>query len=111
MGTLAVQTSGFAALPVQAPANWPAGVVWPGGQLPNGTKSSTVTDADLIQILTWSATYHVAQLQGPPVGQPTVVTAPQILVALVTNWYIGIKQAVQQFFTTPPVVPPQIGIN
>ncbi len=111
-GSISVTASGFAALPAQAPANWPTGVVWPGGQLPNGTKTaSNVTDADMISILTWSATYHVAQNQGPPVGSPTTVTTGQILVAFVNNWFTGIKQAVQQFFTTPPSVPPQIGLN
>lgn len=108
-GSITVTASGFAALPATAPANWPAGVTWPGGQLPNGSRAAlNVPDADMIALITWAAATQIAQ--GTPAA-PTTVTAGQILVAFVLNWFSGLKNAVAQYFTTLPVVPPPINLN
>ncbi len=105
-GQISVSASGFAALPATAPAGWPPGVVWPGGQLPNGTRTmQNIPDSDMIMLLTW-----VAVTQIPQATPPTSVTAGQILIALVGNWITGLKQAVQGLFTTPPTIPPPINL-
>lgn len=101
MGTLTVTAAAFAALPAAAPAGWPAGVTWPGGGNPNGTKSFTISDAHWVQLITW-----VAATQAVP---PTP-TAPQLLLAWLGVWTQGTINAVSQYFTTPPVVPPPIVI-
>ncbi len=102
MGTLSITASGFAALPVSAPANWPAGIVWPGSGSPNGTKAYTINDADWIALLTWTASSQAV---------PVNPTAPQILLVWVQLWINGTRSAVQQFFTTPPSVPPTITVT
>ena len=107
MGTLAIQASGFSVLPAQAPANWPAGITWPGAGSPNGTKSVTISDADWISLLTWTAATQFT----PNLVTPITPTAPAILLAWVQIWINGTINSVQRFFTTPPVVPPAIGIN
>lgn len=107
MGTFSVTASGFAALPAGAPANWPAGVVWPGGGNPNGSRSVTISDADWVKLLTWAAATYVAQNAGPN-NTPTVITAPQVLVTLPNSWFQGLKDAVQRYFTGTPSIPPPI---
>ena len=105
MGTLTITAASFSALPAQAPTNWPTGLTWPGAGSPNGTKSVTISDSDWIKLLTWTAASQIN-----PVVTPAP-TAPAILLAWVQVWINGTISAVQQFFTTPPVVPPAIGIN
>jgi len=105
MGTLTVTTAGFSALPASAPPGWPNGVGYPGG-VPNGTKSLTINDADMLAILSWVASTMTTNT--PPLN-PTLA---QILVQWVT---ITIDQitttAVQQYHVTPPVIPPPISIS
>ncbi len=110
MGTVTITASGFAALPATAPAGWPPGVAYPGAVVPNGSRSTTLTDADWIQVICWSAATFEAQNAGTN-GAPTVVGIGKILTDWIGNWFIGTKQAVQQYFTTPPSVPPPITMN
>ena len=107
MGTLTITASAFSALPAQAPANWPAGITWPGAGSPNGTKSVTISDAAWIELLTWTAASQFT----PNLVTPLTPTAPAILLAWIQIWINGTISAVQQFFTTPPVVPPGITIS
>jgi len=103
MGTVTITTAGFAATPASAPAQWPPGVVYPGAVAPNGTRVVNMSDADMVRILTWSAAARIPQYQGPPVGQPTVETMAQILVASVQHLLDGWNQAIINYFTTPAV--------
>lgn len=92
MGTVTITAAGFSATPAAAPANWPAGVAWPGAGSPNGSKAYTISDADWVRILTWAA---ATQSVGP------TPTLGQILLAWVAIWATGTIQAVQQHFTAP----------
>lgn len=103
MGTLTVTASGFAALPATAPANWPATVTYPAGGLPNGTKSYTISDADWETLLTWVASSQPS-VQGT-VQTPSTPTPAQLLLAWLSIWTVGTKNAVQQF-NTPVAAPP-----
>ncbi len=104
MGTFTISASGFSALPATAPAGWPANLVWPAGASPNGTKSWTVSDADWVDVVVWSANRNNATLfaNATPPGSPTI---GQILIDFAQIFVDGIKQAVVQFFTTPAVPP------
>jgi hypothetical protein len=104
-GTVTITGSGFANLPATAPSNWPASVTWPGGGSPNGTKTYTISDADWVFLLTWTAS------TSPQLQKPATPTAAQILLAWVQSWINGSITAVQQYHTTPPTVPPPITIQ
>ncbi len=105
MGTFTISASGFAALPATPPAGWPSNLVWPGGALPNGSKSWTVSDADWVDVVNWSANRNNAALfaNATPQGSPTV---GQILIDFAQIFVDGIKQAVVQFLTAAPSAPP-----
>ncbi len=112
MGAITITSSGFSALPVSAPSNWPADLVWPAGGAPNGSRQVTISDTDFISLLTWIATAENAALVAlsTATAAPYTITAGQVLVSWPNNWLRGTKIAVQQFQTTAPVVPPQITI-
>lgn len=98
MGTFTISASGFATLPAAAPPGWPAGLTWPGAVAPNGTKSWTVNDADWVNVVVWSANANLGSL-------PVAPTIGQILVAFAQIFVNGVKTAVVQQFTPPPVPP------
>ncbi len=106
-GTLTITASGFANTPVSAPAGWPAGITWPGGQAPNGTKTFTISDADWVALITWSASATIT----PNVTTPPTPTATQLLLNWVQIWANGTKTAVQQYFTQPAAPPAPITIQ
>jgi hypothetical protein len=67
-------------------------------------KAYNVTDAQLQQVLNWAQVAFATQLTTAP-------TNPQIMVAWLQGSLVnGTIQAVQQFNTTPPVVPTAISI-
>lgn len=78
-----------------------------GSSVVNGTKSYTVSDADITSLLAWAQSAFSQQLPLPP----ATPTNQQILLAWVQSWVNGTKMAVQQFQTPPAVVPPQITIS
>jgi len=110
MGTFTITASGFSNLPASAPAGWPAGLVWPGAVAPNGTKSWTVSDADWVNVVVWSANRNFVDLGGS-LTSPGTPTIGQIMLDFVTVFVSAIKDAVQHQFTTPPVVPPPINFT
>jgi len=104
--TVVITSAGFATWPATAPAGWPANLIWPptGSTSPNTARTLTISNADFINILTWTAASNLATLC--PTTPPCTVTGAQLL----SDWLqmsvvVGTKQAVQQFFT-PVVVPP-----
>lgn len=109
MGTLTITASGFGNLSATKPTNWPATVTYPANGNPNGTKAYTISDADWLSLLTWTADGQPS-LQGT-VQAPSTPTAPAILLAWLLIWINGTKDAVQRFNTTPPVVPPAITVT
>jgi hypothetical protein len=102
MGTVTVTAAGFTTLPVAAPSQWPAGVAWPGAVSPNGSKVYTISDADWLRIITWTAASQPGIGASPAIGQ--------IILAGFQVWVNGVVQAVTQFFTVPavPGTPPTI---
>jgi hypothetical protein len=106
MGTVTVTTSGFAALPSATPTNWPSYVTYPGAAALNGTRTVNINDADWVKLVTWIA---ASQFSGTPTT-PATPTAAQLLLAWPQNWLQGTIIAIQQYHTTPPVVPPPITI-
>lgn len=114
MGTLTITASGFSTLGASPPANWPsATATFPAGGNPNGTKTYTVSDADWLSLLTWVASSQFQPTAGSPgqPGPPATPTAAQILLAWLAIWINGTKNAVQQYNTTPPVVPAPITVT
>lgn len=109
MGTLIITAGGFSNLPATAPTGWPANVTWPGGASPNGAKTYTINDADWISLLTWTAASQTS-IQGT-VAAPSTPTPSQILLAWLLVWVNGTKNAVQQYFTSPPAPPSPITIQ
>ncbi|HEX4500631.1 MAG TPA: hypothetical protein VH187_05575 [Scandinavium sp.] len=109
MGTVTVTSSGFAALPSTAPTHWSANITWPAGGSINGTKSFTISDADIQQMMSWIAQTYNAVLVGnsPP---PVTVLAVQIFVAWFDGFMRTTTAGVQQQQTLPPQVPPPITI-
>jgi hypothetical protein len=104
-GTVSITSAGFAALPATAPPGWPSNLTWPPTGAINGTKSYTISDVDLQQMIAWIATQYNAQLIGnnqPPVSVPAV--------ALFLAWLNGFMQSttvnVQQFHTQVTTPPP-----
>lgn len=100
-GTLTCTAAGFANLGTVAPANWPNGVAFPASGNPNGSKVYTISDADWLSLLTWTASSQSAALAAAP-------TAQQILLAWIQVWANGTKGAIQQFNTIPAQVPAPI---
>ncbi len=74
------------------------------GLTSNPSKSYTVSDTDLQNVLNWAQVAFATQLSTAP-------TNPQILLAWVQNWVNGTKTAVQQFNTPAPTVPPPPNIS
>lgn len=108
MGTITISSSGFAALPATAPAGWPVGIVYPGAVAPNGARSATLTDAEMVMLVTWAAAELTTQGSS---SAPATVTVAQILVNWVGSFFNGTKGAVQRYFTQPAVPPAQINLN
>lgn len=106
-GTVTVTTAGFANLPATPPANWPAGVTYPGAVSTNGTHAYTISDADWVRLITWTA---ASQFHATPAG-PATPTALQILLAWVQIWWTGTQQSEAIFSTTPAVPPPPINVQ
>lgn len=108
MGTITVSAAGFSTLPAQAPASWPANVTWPGAVSPNGSKAYTISDADWVRIITWTAASQQS-LQGTT-QTPSTPVVGQIILAGFQVWVNGVISAVSQFFTVPaqPGSPPSI---
>lgn len=112
MGTMTITSAGFAALPAQAPKNWPANIVWPGGGNINGSKSYTISDADAQQILSWIAeTYNATLISGKTPPPPFTVAALQIYVAWLDGFMKSTTDSVQRQQATPATVPPPISIS
>jgi hypothetical protein len=112
MGTLQISAAGFANLPAQPPANWPANFTWPAGAPVNGNKTYTISDADWVLLMGWAANANNAQIAAAQSGQPPfAVTGIQVLLSLVQNWINGMMSATQHHYTTPPQVPPPISIS
>ncbi len=110
MGAITISSSGFGPLPVAAPAGWPVGVVWPGNGTvaPNGQRQATLTDAEMLQLFTWAAATQIPQ---GTATQPASTTIAAVLVAWVGTFFRGTIQAIQQYFTGAPSVPPPINLN
>lgn len=102
MGTITISSSGFAAMPATAPSNWPAGLVYPGAVAPNGSRSATLTDAEMLQLITWAAATKI--------NQPASPTVAQILSAWVGDLFASTRAAIQNWGTTQSA-PPQINLN
>lgn len=102
MGTITITSAGFAALPASAPANWPAGITYPGSIAPNGSRQAILTDAEMVQLVTWAAASF------SPNSTPTIT---QILVGWVGSFFQATKDSVQRYFTGPPTIPPPINLN
>jgi hypothetical protein len=113
MGTLAITSSGFAAMPGTAPPGWPANIVWPAGGSINGTKTFTISDADAQQMLAWIAWRYNAQLTGDalPTAPPVSISAIQIFLVWLNGWMDATTDATQHYHTPAPVVPPPISIS
>jgi hypothetical protein len=80
----------------------------------SGSKSYTVSDADVQSLLNWAAVAFANLIQSTfnPTGIPGFVpTSQQILLAWVQNWISMTKASVQIFNTPAPVSPPQISIT
>jgi hypothetical protein len=75
-----------------------------GSALVNGSKSYTISDADVQSLLDWATVNYASAL-------PLTPTDQQILLAWVQGWINATKVSVQQFKTPPAVVPPQISIT
>jgi len=109
MGTVAITSSAFGALPAAAPKNWPTNLVWPQGGSINGSKSFTISDTDVQQMMSWIAANYNSTLVGtatPPVTQPAVA----YFLAWLTGFMNATTDAVQRQQTTPAVAPPPISI-
>jgi hypothetical protein len=116
MGTLSISASGFANLPAQAPAGWPANLVWPANGVVNGTKTYTISDSDWVSIMVWAASYNNQEIikaspNPPPAPPPYTVSGTGVLLSLVQSWINSIVREVQRQFTQPAVVPPPISIQ
>jgi hypothetical protein len=112
MGTMAITSSGFAALPAQPPINWPANLVWPAGGSINGTKNYTISDTDAQQILAWVAeTYNATLISGKPPPPPFSISALQIFVTWLNGFMTATTDSVQRQQYIPAVPPPPISIS
>ena len=78
-----------------------------GSAIVTGSKSYTVSDADIQALLDWGQANYASVLPQPP----ATPTNAQILLAWVQGWINATKDSVQRFKTTAPVVPPQITIT
>lgn len=117
MGTWTFTTTGYAALPAQAPANWPSYVTYPGAAdaSVNNTHTFTMNDADFLRLLTWVATSQFQATGGGQGGGPITPAAPtvsQMCRSLELGpWWGGVKQAEQQLSTVPAAMPPPITVT
>jgi hypothetical protein len=109
MGTVTITSSGFSALPASAPLHWPPNLTWPVGLAVNGTKSYTISDTDMLAMLSWIATTYNTTLVGASTP-PVTVTAAQLLLAWLNGWMQAVTNAVQQQQTVPASPPPPISI-
>jgi len=109
-GTLTITTAGFAAMPATAPPGWPTNLTWPTTGGINGTKTYTISDVDMEQMMAWIATNYNAQLVGnnPP---PVQIASLAVMLAWLQGFINATINAVQQFHTAAPVPPPPIVIN
>lgn len=108
MGTITITSAGFTATPATTPPLWPVGVTYPASVAPNGSRSATLTDTEMLDLITWAAASQIPQ---GTATNPTTPTITQILVAWVGTFFNGTKAAVQNYFTTPAVPPAQINLN
>jgi|SRR5215831_12681763 len=112
MGTMAITSSGFAALPANPPVNWPANIVWPSGGTINGTKNYTISDADAQQLMSWIAeTYNNTLIAGKNPPPPFTVPALQIFVAWLNGFMQATTDSVQRQQYVPASQPPPISIS
>ena len=112
MGTVAITSSGFAALSATAPDGWPDSLVWPAGGAINGTKNYTISDADAAQMLAWIATNYNAQLiAGKPGSPPFSISAIAVILAWLQGFMQATTDATQRHHTQPAQVPPPISIS
>jgi hypothetical protein len=80
----------------------------------SGSKTYTVSDADVQSLLNWAAVTYAGIIQSlfNPTGIPGFVPTPQqILLAWIQSWISMTKSGVQTFNTPTPVAPPQISIT
>lgn len=76
-----------------------------GSAIVNGSKTYTVSDADLQSLLNWSAAW---QWTSTSTSTPT---NQQLLLNWVQNWITGTQTAVQKFQTPAAPIPPPISIS
>jgi len=114
VGTLTLTTAGFAALPAQVPKYWPTNLVWPNGGNLNASKTYTISDSDMQQMMSWMATAYGSEMiagVSPAPVPPVFFNAVQYFL----YWFNGFMQATtdatQHQQTDPPVVPPPISIT
>jgi|SRR5215831_18475680 len=109
MGTMQITSAGFAALPAQAPNNWPDNLTWPPTGNLNATKTYTISDVHAQEILAWIGANYNAQLVGtnPP---PVTVPAPAMFLTWLNGFMQATTDAVQRQQTSPAVVPAPISI-
>jgi hypothetical protein len=70
----------------------------------NGSKTYTVSDADITSLLQWAVSNYASAL-------PLTPTNSQILLAWVQGWINATINSVKQFQTPPPVTPTPISIS
>lgn len=105
MGTITVTLTGFGLTPATAPANWPAWITYPASAAPNGSRSATLTDAEMLQLVTWAAATNFKQD-----SQNLNPSIANILIAWVSRFFNNTRLGVQQYFTLPPVPPTPINL-
>ena len=70
------------------------------------TKTYTVADSDIDNIVASYQALANASLSTP--GNPVTASIAQVWLYIAGTWATALKSVVQQFQTTPPVVPAQI---
>jgi hypothetical protein len=85
-------------------------MTWPGNGTiaPNGSRAAALTDAEMLQLVTWAAASQIPQ--GTPTN-PATPTIAQILIAWVGTFFNGTKNAIVQYFTQPATAPTPINLN
>jgi hypothetical protein len=112
MGTVTMTSAGFAVLAATAPNNWPENIKWPAGGNVNGTKTYTISDADMLQIMSWAfETYNAKLIEGKPPPPPYTVGSLQGFVAWIDGFFKATMDSVQRQQTEPAVIPPPIDIT
>ena len=74
------------------------------------TKTYTVADADVDKIVAAYQSLANAALTTDP-QNPVTATIAQVWLYVASTWATALKSVVQQFNTTPPVVPAQITLT